>query len=338
MARHHTAQVRGPGGVHRDWAGPGRTNPERGGAEARLATALGLFSVGLGLTQLLAPRTLARFVGVRADDETCRLMRTLGTRELASGIGILANDQPAGWLWSRVAGDAMDLALLGSALESDDADRNRLVASMTAVAGVTILDFLVARQLSAGSNGRTGERAGRQHLTRVQKTLTVNRPVEEVYSFWRDFENFPRFMRHVESVRVSDDRRSHWRARGPAGLTVDWDAEITSERANELIAWRSVEGSQITNSGRVTFRPAPGNRGTEVRVEIEYRPPAGTLGRAIAWMFGEEPAQQVREDMRRFKQLMETGEIPLSEGPGLWRPAQPAADPDEVRELAGVHR
>jgi uncharacterized membrane protein len=312
----------------------------RTGAQERLATALGLFSVGLGLTQLVAPRSLARFIGVRDDDETRTLMRTLGTRELASGIGILANDRPAGWMWSRVAGDAMDLALLGSAREGRDSDRNRLKASMAAVAGVTILDVICAQHLSAksGPSGRVAPRTGARQRTHVQKTLTVNRPLEEVYSFWRNFENFPRFMRHIESVRVIDERRSHWTAKGPAGMTVEWEAEITSERPNELISWRSLEGSDVTNSGRVTFRPAPGNRGTEVRVEIEYSPPAGALGRAIAWMFGEEPEQQVREDLRRFKQLMETGEIPISEGPGLWRPAQPPSDPEEVLELAGVHR
>ena len=109
-------------------------------------------------------------------------------------------------------------------------------------------------------------------------------------------------------------------------------------RENEWIAWRSVEGSEIRNSGSVRFRRAPGARGTEVRVQLEYTPPAGSLGRAVAWMFGEEPDQQIHEDLHRFKQLMETGEIPLSDGPGLWRAAQPAANPDNLRNLAGVNR
>jgi uncharacterized membrane protein len=119
-------------------------------------------------------------------------------------------------------------------------------------------------------------------------------------------------------------------------MTVEWDAEIITERENEAISWRSVEGADVENHGSVTFEHAPGARGTEVRVELSYIPPAGELGRVVAKLFGEEPEQQVRDDLRRFKQLMETGEIPLSDGPGLWRPAQPAGSADEVRSLAGV--
>jgi uncharacterized membrane protein len=159
-----------------------------------------------------------------------------------------------------------------------------------------------------------------------------------VYAFWKNFENFPKFMRHLENVHMSGPRRSHWHAVPPAGMTVAWEAETLEERENEWIAWRSVEGSQIQNSGSVRFQRAPGARGTEIRVQLQYRPPAGRLGRAIAWMFGEEPDQQIHEDLHRFKQLMETGEIPLSDGPGLWRAAQPAANPDQIRNLAGVSR
>jgi uncharacterized membrane protein len=137
-------------------------------------------------------------------------------------------------------------------------------------------------------------------------------------------------------VRRLDDRLSHWCAVGPAGMRVEWDAEIVADTENELIAWRSLEGSDVQNSGSVRFSRAPGARGTEVRVQLQYTPPAGALGRSVAWLFGEEPDQQVHEDLHRFKQLMETGEIPLSEGPGLWRAAQPPADPEQVRSLAGV--
>jgi uncharacterized membrane protein len=172
---------------------------------------------------------------------------------------------------------------------------------------------------------------------RVERVTTINRPVHEVYEFWKRFENFPRFMRHLVSVETLPNGRSQWRAKGPAGMTVEWQAELIEDRHGEWIAWRSVEGSGIQNSGSVRFSPAPGARGTEVRVQLQYSPPAGAIGRGIAWLFGEEPDQQIHHDLHRFKQLMETGEIPLSDGPSLLRPARPT-DPDTIRKLAGVKR
>jgi uncharacterized membrane protein len=135
-----------------------------------------------------------------------------------------------------------------------------------------------------------------------------------MYTYWRNFENLPRFMYHLESVERLDERRSHWVAKGPAGTQVEWDAEITDDRPNELIAWRSLPDAQVPNSGMVRFEPGPAGRGTVVRVEIEYRPPGGALGKAVAKLFGEEPGQQVAGDLHRFKQVMETGEVVVSEG------------------------
>jgi uncharacterized membrane protein len=197
-------------------------------------------------------------------------------------------------------------------------------------AAVAIRKFLGARDTGTAGAPRRANRV------RVERVTTVNKPVHEVYEFWREFQNFPRFMRHLESVEVLGDRRSRWRAKAPAGRTVEWEAEMLEDRQDEWIAWRSLPGSQIENSGSVRFQPAPGARGTEVRVQLQYSPPAGRLGRSIAWLFGEEPEQQIHDDLHRFKQLMETGEIPLSDGPALWRPAQPARDPQEIRKLAGV--
>lgn len=147
----------------------------------------------------------------------------------------------------------------------------------------------------------------------VQKSVTINKSQAELYNFWRNFENLPKFMDHLESVTVLDDKRSHWKAKAPLGYTVEWDAEATGEVENERISWHSVEGSEIPNSGVVEFRPTT-NRGTEVRVTLTYEPPAGKLGSWIAWMFGEEPSVQVAEDLRRFKSLMETGLIMKVEG------------------------
>ncbi|MGI0483981.1 SRPBCC family protein [Pantanalinema rosaneae CENA516] len=149
---------------------------------------------------------------------------------------------------------------------------------------------------------------------KVEKTVTINKPAAELYQFWRDFENLPGFMKHLKSVNVINDRRSHWIENAPLGTSVEWDAEITNEQENHLIAWASVAGSDIKHVGSVQFQPAMGERGTEVKVRLEYQPPAGIIGVAIAKLFGEEPEQQIGEDLYRFKQLMETGEIATTDG------------------------
>ncbi len=152
---------------------------------------------------------------------------------------------------------------------------------------------------------------------RVEKSVTVNATPEQLYTFWRNFENLPRFMDHLEMVHVIDATRSHWRTKGPAGIKAEWDAEIINEVPNELIGWRSVDGSNVHNAGSVHFTPTP--RGTEVKVVLRYDPPGGTLGAAFARMFGEDPEHQVREELRRFKQLVETGEIASTEGQATGR-------------------
>ena len=139
---------------------------------------------------------------------------------------------------------------------------------------------------------------------RVDERIVLNRPRSEVYLFWRNLENLPRFMDHLESVTVLDEERSHWVAKAPAGTRVEWDAVIHNEIPNELIAWRSLEGSEVDNAGSVHFSPTE-NGDTEVRVVLRYDPPAGRMGAAVAWLFGEEPSRQVAEDLRRLKQVVE---------------------------------
>jgi uncharacterized membrane protein len=249
-------------------------------------------------------------------------------------------------VWSRVGGDIMDLALLGKAMNQDENDRSRLAAATAAVVGVTIVDFLTGHQLSGGSgngssNGQTGFQARPRQTSQaggvhVKQAVTINRPRQEVYGFWRNFENLPRFMAHLESVEVRPDGKSHWVAKAPVGSNVEWDAETTEDRPNELIAWRALPDSGIPNSGTVQFRDAPGDRGTEVLVELKYQPPGGRLGALVAKLFGEEPDQQVKSDLRRFKQVMETGEIVHSDASihsGL-HPAQPPENLQDV-ELLG---
>jgi uncharacterized membrane protein len=149
---------------------------------------------------------------------------------------------------------------------------------------------------------------------KVEKSVTINKSPAELYSFWKNFENLPRFMNHLESVRITSEGRSHWVAKAPAGRTVEWDAEIYNEKENELIAWRSLEGADVDNAGSVRFEPATGGRGTVVKVTLKYDPPGGVIGATIAKLFGEEPSQQIEEDLRRFKQVMETGEMATTEG------------------------
>lgn len=152
------------------------------------------------------------------------------------------------------------------------------------------------------------------HGIHVESSYTIMKPREELYRFWRSFENLPQFMKHVESVSSIDGQQSHWVVKAPAGKTVEWDARIVNEVENELIAWQSLDGADVDNAGTVRFLDAPGGRGTEVRVVLNYIPPGGRLGKWVAMLFGEAPEITISADLRRFKQLMEAGEIPTIAG------------------------
>ena len=182
-----------------------------------------------------------------------------------------------------------------------------LRGALTAIAGGTL-----AYQAAKSPGGIT-EALGMNTAIKVEKTVTINKPKEELYRFWHNFENLPNFMKHLKSVTVLSDKRSHWVANAPMGASVEWDADIIEDRENEFISWASVEGADVDNSGFVRFKPAPGERGTEVKVVIEYAPPGGVAS-AFAKLFGEEPEQQIGDDLRRFKQLMEAGEIATTVG------------------------
>jgi uncharacterized membrane protein len=164
----------------------------------------------------------------------------------------------------------------------------------------------------------TGEQSTQEQIPygngiRVQRTLTINSSPQELYGFWRNFENLPLVMKHLQGVTVNDGR-SHWIASAPGNSTVEWDAEIIQDIPNEKISWRSVADADVRNAGSVLFLPAPPGRGTIVKVVLEYDPPAGKLGQIVAKLFGEEPEQQIKDDLRRFKQYAETGEIATTEG------------------------
>lgn len=297
----------------------------------RTARVLGWASLGLGVVQLAAPGAVRRLCGVDDSATSGTVVGAAGVRELVHAAGLLGRDRPAGWLWTRVAGDALDLTALGRAAAHRSGERRRRVLAVSAaVAGITALD-LVAAVVASRAQRRTGGNGLHLHAA-----ITVDRSADELYRYWHEFENLPTFMYHLESVTRTGPRRSHWVAKAPVKKTVQWDAEVIEDRADELIAWRSTEGSDIRNSGSVRFDPAPDNRGTEVRVEIDYEMPGGRLGTKLAKVFGEEPEQQVRDDLRRFKQVMETGEVVRSEGTPEGTNARRHLHPLAAQPLAGA--
>ena len=170
----------------------------------------------------------------------------------------------------------------------------------------------------------------------VEKAIAIDKTPEELFSFWRQFENLPRFMKHLESVTCTGLNRSHWVAKGPAGKQVEWDAEIYNEKPNEMIAWRSLEGADVVNAGSVHFRPL-GVRGTEVKVVLNYNLPGGKISALFAKLFGAEPGQMIADDLRRLKQILETGEAATTEGQTSGRaaeatPYQPADKPSSAEQ------
>jgi uncharacterized membrane protein len=320
---------------HREnWAGDQQTRSQDETAE-QLARFLGWFSIGLGITEIVAPRQLAEMIGV---ENKPGLFRLMGIREIGSGIAILSQEQPAGAVWSRVAGDMLDLALLGTQLDSNNPEREKTLAATMSVLGVTAVDLYTAKRLSQQSNGNGSRANGGRGSARemiqsgrgikVKTSITIGRPIGEVYGFWRNFENLPRFMSHLQSVQVLDGRRSHWTAVGPGNMRLEWDAETVEDRTEELISWRSLPGGQVDTAGYVQFRQAPGGRGTEVMVEMRYDPPGGVVGASIAKLFGESGQEVVNRDLQAFKNVLETGEVVHSDSSIYTRP-HPARPPEE---------
>jgi len=293
------------------------------------ARALGYFSLALGLSELVAPSQVARLIGVRDKPGARTVLRLFGAREMLSGLSILASRDGAGPLWSRVAGDCMDLALLGWCSSRAAENPSRLAAATAAVAGITVLDAYSAASLSR--NESIQKAVGPIHVVR---SIAINRSPADVYQFWRSLENLPRFMAHLESV-TDEGTSSVWRAKAPAGATIEWRAEITQDQPNERIAWRSVDGALVENRGAVCFKSDPHGRGTVVVVELKYDPPGGALSSWIAKLFGEEPGQQIAGDLRRLKQVLETGGVVHSDASihrGL-HAARPAAANESITLL-----
>lgn len=306
---------------------PRHVRPRGKQEAAGVANFLGWFSLGLGVAEIVAPHAVSELIGVKPTRKNRSVMQAMGVREVVKGVGILANDRPRDWLWGRVAGDALDLALLGRAMTTHSVKKERTASAIGAVLGVAAMDLLTAQALSAGPK-LTRERSDEGRI-RVRKTVTVRSSPAEVFAFWSDLSNFPRFKRHLESVEVLDETRSRWTASLDRGPSVTFDVEITERRPDELLSWRTVEGAPVSMRNELSIRPAPGDRGTEVTLEMDYDPPLGLLGATVAKLFREEPEQMITDELKRFKQLMEVGEILVSDGTIRRgpRPARPLDEP-----------
>jgi uncharacterized membrane protein len=272
--------------------------PRRGGprnAQAdRIARGLGWLSIGVSVVRIFAPRAISRIVGLPV---TPTLTRLRGVGELASGFAILTQPQqrPSG-LNMRIAGDALDLALLALAAALSKSRRPRLSVSMAAIAGIAALDVYCSRKLIEQ------RKPPPRH---IHAAITVKRPAHELYGFWRNLQNLPAVMPHLSAVDVLDDHHSRWAARGPNGRAIEWESEIIDDRPGECLAWRSLEHSHVYNAGSVQFAPLPGNQGTLVSVELLYDPPAGTFGSSLAKLVGKGAHNEIRADLAHFKSLME---------------------------------
>ena len=309
---------------------PHHYSETQGTEKDSVTQALGWFSVGLGAAELFAPRAVAHLIGVD-DDDNRALLRAYGVRELIAGLAIVSRPKPTYWMWNRVLGDVVDLASLARAMRSPDNNRLKLAAATLAALGVTALDIACSVQLTRETAPTTGHDEGSfivpettdgtQVLTSV---ITVNKPVDEVYAFWKDPANYPRFMSSLESVQLTGEGRSHWKVKAPIGLSVEWDAQIVNDVRNELIAWESVDGT-VHNTGSVRFKAAMGNRGTEVELQTQIKPKAGPIGAKIAKLFEAVPKTQMINDLRRFKQLIEIGEVVKSDASAVsgLHPARP---------------
>lgn len=257
-----------------------------------LANSLGWFSLGLGLAQIVAPKTIGRLIG---KSEYSTALRLIGVREFINGIGILRQKGQSGWLWGRVVGDAIHAGLLGATWPGKDCKEARQRSSVA----IGAVGLAMAADVTAAMLSRA-----QQRTFHVQKSITINRAPQEVYRFWHNFENLPRFMKNLESVQCQN-HHSHWVAKAPAGTRIEWDADIVDEVPDSLIAWRTSEGAVVYHAGTVRFEPS--EAGTIVRVELDYRPPAGALGVAFAKASGKAPDQQIESDLQRLKEVMERG-------------------------------
>ncbi len=282
---------------------------------ARIARGMGWFSLALGATELAIPRLLARAIGIEPSVAVSTTMRLAGVREIIAGVAVLTQPRRPFPMWTRVGGDAIDLGLLALAARHRTSTP-RFLGAVAAVAGATALDVIGALGL---------QRAHAAANRPVVYSVTINKPPAEVYAFYRQLSQLPLFMDYLESVTENDATHSTWTAKLPFGKTVSWEAEITDDVPGQILAWESTEDSRIKTRGRVTFTTAPGRKATEVRVEMALGFTGIGPTASLAKFFAKP---QIKGDLRRFKQVMETGEVLFSDATEFTKPhaAQPPAE------------
>ena len=282
-------------------------------ADSTVSRALGWLSLGLGIAAMFRSRSLGAAIGMESREGALKMM---GTHELVSATGLLGSRNPTPWLWSRVAGDVMDLAMLGRA-SIQRSRRNRALAALGVVAAVTAVDVgasvSVMRRKQLRRYGSTAASRGAEGV--IDESVIVNKSPEDCYRYWRKLEQVPRFMPLLQSVTETDAQRSHWVLKTAPGLQIEWDAELTHDDPGRRLAWRSLPNPQIAHAAVVRFNPAAGKRGTLVRVITQYRLlPGFDAPRRLVGSLDSAPQARVHEDLRRFKQLLEAGEVATTEG------------------------
>jgi uncharacterized membrane protein len=270
-------------------------SPAKGAA---LTRGLGFASLAIATAELVAPRAVASAIGLEPKFRTSAALRLLGLRELAVGMSILFQPRRPIPIWARVAGDVANLGLLAWAATGKRTKTERVAAAFLGLAGTTALDAFAARRTA---------RLQHEAQPPVMFAVTIHRSPAVVYGFFRDFTRLPEFMTWLESVDERVDGSSRWVAKSPVGATVAWDADIVEEREDEVIAWRTRPGAPLQHAGRVTFARAPGRESTEVRVEMTAAFPGFSRGSVLLAKALAKP--QIKGDLRRLKQVLETGEV-----------------------------
>lgn len=326
MASNTTELASRPRSGHVAWVGARDSNG--------YGPVLGWLSIALGAAEVLAPRKITRSLGLRPSGTTTAVVQAMGLREIASGVGILQNPRSKEWLGMRVAGDFVDLALLGAAAFKSERPQNALLAA-AAVSAVTAFDVLATETVAERRKQRD---VARPAEPRVERSTTIECEPADAFRFWRDVTNLPRFMRHVRSVEPLDERRSRWQV-GQGRITAEWESEIVEERENELIRWRTTGASDVEHEGEVRFARASEGR-TIVTVTMQYAPPGGRIGAALLKLMRKEPGQLLADDLRRFKQLLETGEVLVSDATAGRTPrhAQPLPQPASAAQTGESER
>jgi uncharacterized membrane protein len=284
-------------------------------ADGKLTRGLAWLSIGVGGAQLVAPGSWAQMAGLPDTRRSRLLIRTRGLREVVSGAAMLQSDRPE-LAWLRLAGDVIDLGLLASRWSSPRARGGRLAGAIVSTLGMAVVDSLAA-----------AARTSNLEAVEVASSITINKDPGEVYRFWKQPENLPRFMIHLESARAVDERHARWQTRGLLGASETWDVEIVEDEPEQLLAWRLRKDDEVACAGAASFTRGPGGRGTAVHVALHHHASAGDLGAAVARLFGEVPRMQLSGDLRRLKQVLETGEVVHSDASihhGL-HPARPDA-------------